>query len=190
VDDDGLAELGGERQLGIEDRALPVARGAVAVEVEAGLADGDRERIGEQLCELVDPVALGVGLVRMDPENREDALVAAGEVEGDPAALDRRPDGQDSRHAGLGRSPNRGLRILERIEMRVRVDHAAADDASTRGKSGEAGSIPSAASAVRRRTRSSESPGGCRSASRMRGAVSGRYGETATATAQSPSARS
>ena len=43
---------------------------------------------------------------------------------------------------------DRRIRIVERVEVRVGVDHAAGAGASTRGKSGAAGSIPSAASAT------------------------------------------
>src|SRR5207245_2775763 len=41
VDDDGLAEIRGQGELGLEQRELAVARCVVAVEVEPGLAHGD-----------------------------------------------------------------------------------------------------------------------------------------------------
>jgi hypothetical protein len=50
-----------------------------------------------------------------------------------------RPDRHDPLDSRRARSLDRALRIVERVEMRVRVDHAAAVGASTRGKSGAAG---------------------------------------------------
>ena len=48
VDDDGLAELGRELELRLEEAALPVARRVVAEVVEAGLPDCDRSVVLEQ----------------------------------------------------------------------------------------------------------------------------------------------
>ena len=54
VDHDRLAELARERELRLEQPLLRVVRRVVAEVVEAGLADGDRLRVGEQRAELVE----------------------------------------------------------------------------------------------------------------------------------------
>ena len=60
----------------------------------------------------------------MDAEDREHPVVPIGEVERSAAALDRRADGEDPRHARVTRASDDCVGIVERIEMRVRVDHA------------------------------------------------------------------
>ena len=141
VDDDRLAELLGEREVGLEELPLRVVRRVVAVVVQPGLADGDRIEISEP-AELR-RVGLA-GLVGMDPENREHSLVQRAEVHHLPPRF--RPgadleDAVDSSLAGSGDQLHRRFRA--RVQVRVRVDHAAAAGASTRGKSGCAGSTSS-----------------------------------------------
>ena len=155
VDDHRLAQVVGECQLGLEDDPLSVAGRPVAVEVEPGLADGHRFRVSQQRFELVEAAALSRSLVGMDSENREDAVVAVGELQRRPAALHGRPDGEDPPHAGLRGASDGGFGILERIEVRMGVDHAGVGS-STRGNSGRAGAISSASSAVCARIRSSD----------------------------------
>jgi len=83
------AELTRQLELVGEELALPVARRVVAVEVEAGLADGDRALVGEQLAELVEAVRIFVGsLVRMDAERGPDSWVRVGDRERLAAGLD------------------------------------------------------------------------------------------------------
>src|SRR5262249_1465743 len=118
-----------------------------------------------------------------------DAFVSVGELEGVAAVLDARPDREDPRHAGLGGSGYRLVGIVERGQMRMRVDHAVAAGSSIFGKSGFAAAIPSTSSATPVRTRFHARSSGWFSAARMRGAVSGRNAESATARAVSPSTR-
>src|SRR5205085_8336892 len=128
---------------------------------------------------------------RIDAERRVDAVVRLGDRERPAAGLDAGADRDDAGDAGrAGARHELGGGRVAAVEMRVGVDHAAAVGVSTRGKSGGAGSIPSASAAVPRRTRSSaRSSEACPSDSRIRGALSGRNGATATATAVTPSAR-
>ena len=89
MDHDGLAELVGERELRLEQPLLRVVRRVVAEVVEPGLADRDGALGREQLAELVEPVSvLAAGVVGMDAERRVDAVVALGELERLPRALD------------------------------------------------------------------------------------------------------
>ena len=82
VDDDGLAELGSQRELGLEETKLRVVRRVVAVVVEPGLADRDRAVVDEQLTELVEPLRVRVSrVVRMDAEGGVDTVLGVGELE-------------------------------------------------------------------------------------------------------------
>jgi hypothetical protein len=82
VDDDRLAELGRDFELGLEEVALPVAGSPVAEVVEPGLPHRDRFVVLQQLAELVDPTRLGVvRLVRVDAEHGEHLFVELGELE-------------------------------------------------------------------------------------------------------------
>ena len=106
--------------------------------------------MAQQLAELADPLRLARrGLVRVDPERGVDPLSGYGERQGSPARLDSRPDRDDALVTPASRARASAPRgILERVEVRVRVDHAAGAGASIRGKSGAAASIP-VAGAVR-----------------------------------------
>ena len=128
VDDDRLAEVSRELELPGEEIALPVARRVVAVEVEPGLADGDRTRVAEQLAELVEPGCVVIrGLVRVDAEGGPDSVVSPGEVERRAARVEPRADRDDALHAGLAGPPQDQIRrIRARVEVRVGVDHWAA----------------------------------------------------------------
>jgi hypothetical protein len=56
VAEERLAALGGEPEVGVEDRLLHLGRGEVAVEVEPALAHGDAARVLEQAPCAGDPV--------------------------------------------------------------------------------------------------------------------------------------
>ena len=118
VDDDGLVELARELELRGEDTALRVARRVVAIPVEPGFSDGDRLRMRLQAPHLVE-IALR-GLVGMDADDREHVVEALGERD-----RLRHANGEDARHACLARACDdiRGI-FVERVEMRVRVDHS------------------------------------------------------------------
>ena len=62
----------------------------------------------------------------MEPERREHTFVPIGELEGATAGGDRRPDRDDPGHAGVPGPSERPVCVVERIQVRVRVDHAAA----------------------------------------------------------------
>ncbi len=82
VDDDGLAELGRQRELGLEETQLRVVRRVVAVVVEPGLADGDGAVVGEELTELVEPLRVGFSrVVGVDAEGGVDTVLGVGELE-------------------------------------------------------------------------------------------------------------
>ena len=62
----------------------------------------------------------------MEPERREDAFVPVGELERTAAGRDGRPDRDDLGHTRLPGPCDRPVRVVERVQVRVRVDHAAA----------------------------------------------------------------
>src|SRR5687768_7093155 len=128
--------------------------------VEPGLAHCDDALVAQQLLELVEPLGLGAArLVWIDAQRRVDALLALDYRQRAAARIDPRPDGDDAADARLARTGDEVLgRIGARVEVRVRVGHATATagGSSTRGKSGVAASMPTAAAAVPLRTRSSE----------------------------------
>src|SRR5439155_26649556 len=115
VDHYGLAELGGELEPGGEEATLVVARRVVAEPVEPRLAHRNGLRMREQLSQGSE-VALGRGprVVRVDAEDREHPVVPLRELERAAAVLDARADGQDSRDAGLDRTPDRLVGVVER----------------------------------------------------------------------------
>lgn len=176
MNDDGLPELAGELELSREELALEIVRGVVAVEVEPRLADRDGSLVGEQLTKLVEAPGVGVsGLVRVDPERGEDALLSGGDGERLATGVEPGADRDDPAHAGRSRAGHDHLRRLGAgVEVRVRVDQAAAVGKSTRGKSGAAGSIPSVAGVTPAATRSRSSSIGWPNAPRIWGTVSGR----------------
>ena len=117
MDDDGFPQLGGETELGLEHTPLRLRCRVVAEPVEARLPHRDRLRMLLQPSHLVD--VAGRGLVRMDPDDRPDL--------GEPLReLDRLrgADGEDARHACFPRPLEdvEGI-LVERVEVRVRVDH-------------------------------------------------------------------
>ncbi len=144
VDDHRKGELIGELELRVEEPALLERRCELANCVEPCLSDGDRFRVREQLAELVKPLCLRRRrLVRIDAESREDLAVLVGDRERPSARLDAGTDGHDPAHASGERSFDEGrCRLLARVEMRVRVGHAAGAGVSMRGKIGDAATIP------------------------------------------------
>ena len=182
VHDDRLAQIGGDRQVPVEQAPLRIARGVIAEEVEPGLADPNRPVVPEERRQLGHSLGfVATGLMGVNSERCEDSVVSLGYGERRAARLDSGPHGDDPLHAcGAGARDER-LRIFgARVEVRVRVDHATAaaparvsSSGSMRGKRGGAARIPVAASAFPGRTRSHDRSSLCPSASRIRGAVSG-----------------
>ena len=126
VDDDGLAELGRQRELGLEETQLRVARRVVAVVVEPGLADRDGAVVGEQLTELVEPLRVGVSrVVRVDAEGGVDTVLGARRARARrgtsrssvPTVIDALDAG------GPGPLEHHRGRIGAGVEMRVGVNH-------------------------------------------------------------------
>lgn len=149
MDDRRLAGIGGDGEETVEKAALRVARRVVAEVVEAGLPHADRTRMGEERAHLAHVVVVDrAGLVRMDAEDRRDPGVPLGKLERATAAGDGRADGEDAADARVVCARDCRVGVVERVEVRVGVDHAAAAGVSTRGKSGGAGAMPSAGSAV------------------------------------------
>ena len=63
------------------------------------------------------------GLVRMDAEDREDPVVPLRELERAAAVVHARADREDPRDARFGGAQDRLVGVLERGEVRMRVDH-------------------------------------------------------------------
>jgi hypothetical protein len=147
VDHDRLAEVGRQLELGSEQTLLPIVRRPVAVEVEPGFADGDGALLLEQLGQLGEPLGLGTArLMWVDTERRENPGLGRRDLERGAAGIDAGADRDHAVDAGLARAGEQHLgQLLAPVEVRVGVDHATAVSSSTRGKSGSAGSIPSAA---------------------------------------------
>ena len=176
MDDQGLAELRRESRLGAKERQLAIARRVVPVVVEARLAHGDRVRVRKQASELPDVViAAFAGLMRVDAETRADAGLRGRDVERDPARLEPGADRDDLVDARGTRTRHQlGRRLGARVEVRVGVDHSVASGDSTRGKRGAAGSTDTPLWLRPQATSAQERSGRWPSASRIRGAVSGR----------------
>src|SRR5581483_6891633 len=174
-----------------EKSPLPVSRRVVAKEVEPRLADGDDRAVPEHRLQLFQALRVRAGgLVRVDAENAGNVLVLPRDLEHGPAGVDAGADREHAGHAGRPSAVEENVgRLLARVEMRVRVDHAAAG-ASRRGKSGGAGTMsfssPSLPEAICCQATSSGRP----RASRIAADVRGTNAWSATATQRSASARS
>ena len=126
VDHDGEPALLCELELCVEQAPLLDRRRIPANRVEPGLADRDRLRMGEQLAQLVESSGFGgAGLVRIDAERCEHAVVRVGDGECGATGLDAGTDGHDPGDSRLVRAPDeRRGRLVARVEVRVRVGHA------------------------------------------------------------------
>ena len=116
---------------------LAVVRRVVAVEVEPGLADGDGARVREALARARRAArVVAARSVWMDAEDRADAVVPVGELQRGRRPVDGRRDGEDPFDAGLARASDQDVgRVLARVEVRVRVDHAAVEACRIRSSS-------------------------------------------------------
>jgi hypothetical protein len=124
VDDDREPELRGESELRLEEAALLLLPLAAVVVVEPGLADGDDTGLGEQGAQLLETLGLpGARPVRVDAQGGEDAALGRGERERGPARRDPRADRDHPADAGVARPREGGAGLLERVEVRVGVDH-------------------------------------------------------------------
>src|SRR5215207_8817549 len=174
MNDERLPELHGELGLSTEEGELRLARCVVPVVVESRLADGDRLRMGEKSPQLGEVALVALPrVVRVQAEGCVDALLGLADGERLATRADVRPHRDDAGDPGFARAGEHSRDIaVAGVEVRVRVDQAAAVD-STRGKSGVAGSIPSAAAAPPGLIPSHDTSAGCPSAARIRSAVSG-----------------
>ena len=146
VDDERLAELARER--GLRAKELGLARRA-ARSRGSGRARSRRPRPpsggARSSRERGEPRPADAGLVGMDAERGEDSLLRSASSSVAPAGLEPGADRRSRATTPAARArASAAPRVVERVEVRVRVDHAAAAADSTRGKSGCAGSIPSA----------------------------------------------
>jgi hypothetical protein len=146
VHHDRLAERGGELELRDEKVSLRLPRSPVTVEIEARLADRDGALVPKQLGKLVEPPRLRTaGLVRVNAERGEDAVLAFCDRERRAAGIDSRADCDDTLDAGLASAREQFVRsLVAPVEVRVGFDRATAVSSSTRGKSGSAAAMPSA----------------------------------------------
>jgi hypothetical protein len=125
VDDDRLARFLGEPRLGLEEIELAIMWRVVAEVVEPRFPDGHRFGVVEQRCELLDVCARRPPrLMRVEAERDEDAVFAVGELERFATRGERRSDRDHPCHAGRPRSLECMRRVLDRVQVRVRVDHA------------------------------------------------------------------
>ena len=125
VDHDRQSQVGREVELLLEEAALLGAPVGAVVVIEARLPHRDRSLVAQQLAQLADPAGLALRrLVRVDAEGGVDAVVFR-ELERPPAGVDARPDRDDARHPRLASAYDGDRRLLERIEVRVCVDHVA-----------------------------------------------------------------
>ena len=127
VDDDWEAELVGESELRVEEAPLLLGSRETPDGVEASLAHCDRLRMGQELTELGEALGLGLPcLMRVDPERGMHALMTLGDRERRPTRLDTGADRDNSGDAGCLCALDQGRsRLVARVEMRVRVGHAA-----------------------------------------------------------------
>ena len=174
VDDDRLAELLGDREVRLEELALRIVRRVVAVVVEARLAHGDRIELAKRLelrRALRPPRSCG-----WMPRIGKTPSVATPKSTTSAPAVGPGADLEDPVDARLPGAVDQLLgRVCARVQVRMRVDHAAAAGASTRGKSGGAGSTSSVSTVLPGATKDQSKSSGWPSACRMRGVVSGRY---------------
>ena len=133
VDDDRLAELGGELELRLEEAPLRVVRRVVAEVVEPRLADGDGAlvRRAARASSSRRSRVRAAGVVRVDAEarrRRRRARSASASASRAPAM--RRRDGDHAVDTGRPRAGEHLGRLVG-VEVRVRVDHARASSSST-----------------------------------------------------------
>ena len=102
-----------------EDIALDVAGGMVVVEVQAGLAHGNR--CAQQVGQAFHPVA---GLMRVDPGGRPDVLEGLRRGERRPAVLKVAPDRDHADHAGLPGSGHHLGSVRSQVAVVVEPDLA------------------------------------------------------------------
>ena len=145
--------------MSLEELTLGVARRVVAVVVEPGLADRDRVEASERLeCSRL-RVA---GLVRVDAENREDAVRGSAELRHLSPLLGPRAHLEDAIDARRARPLDElDGRIRARMQVRMRVDHAGAASAACSSRASSSSTTLAASSFLKsgRGSRSSR-PGG------------------------------
>ena len=143
--------LGRHRELCVEEPQLVVARCVVAKPVEPDLPHRHCLRMVLHATHLADGTLLEPArVVRVDAEDREHPVVPLRELERAATVVDVRADREDPRDARLGCTPDRLVGVVERGEVRMRVDH------------GSSAAMTSSASSLRKSGRGSRSvwPGG------------------------------
>src|SRR4029079_7332075 len=106
-----------------EELRLRIVRRVVAVVVEPGLADRDDLRMLEQALEPRE-IELRRCLVRMQAGDAVDTLVLLDDGERRGPRVRVGGDRDDSGDAGIACPLDRGGRVVDRVEVRVGVDHA------------------------------------------------------------------
>ena len=121
MDDQGLPELLGDRDLSSERFFLGGVRRVVVVEVEAGLADRDHGRVGARVAYRVAELIVEVfGVVRMNTHGCRDSIRVL------PRELDRRhhrsdvvraSDRGDAPHACVARPIEHSIELFEKARV-------------------------------------------------------------------------
>ena len=125
VDHRRLAGLRCDREQLLEEARLRVVRRVVAEPVETGLAHADRLRVREQLAHRGDVRRRSPSRPRAGGcRGRRTRLRARRRARAPAGSRGVRADRDDARHAGVACTRDDvGRRIVERVEVRVRVDH-------------------------------------------------------------------
>ena len=114
-------DLAGELELAPERLLLDGAVGSLPVVVKPDLTDGDNALVDE-LAQRIERLA-GRSLMRMDAERDVDVVLGLCELARHARRVEARADGDHPRHSGGTRPDERGGSVIERIQVRVRVDH-------------------------------------------------------------------
>ena len=96
--------------------------------IEPDFANGDNPRVFGELTQLLEAIGRCFhGMIRMNPDDREDVRMRVGNGQCATASFDGRSDGDDPRDAGrVCALDELGRLLVARVEVRVRVGHAVA----------------------------------------------------------------
>ena len=116
-----------QRHLGVGRRQRPQRlRPGEAMMIEPDFANGDNPRAFGELTQLLEAIGRRFhGMIRMNPDDREDVRMRVGNGQCATAPFDGRSDGDDPRDTGIACAGNDGVQIrseLGKIKVRMRID--------------------------------------------------------------------